>query len=251
MFSHDSQPAPPTDDGNSRLNSRSMEQERFEESYRAVSRAAVVAMILAILGLFGIRFLPALAFSLVGIIFGWIARGNLIRYPEELTGKGIAQIGILLSCLGFFGGIGLHTYEYITEVPDGYGRVGFFQLQPDPRKTNDPIPSFVFDLVNKNEGAAPIFIKGYVHPGVSTFGDVNSFVLVPDMKTCCFGGQPKLTDMIEVTMEDPLRIAYSVRKRKLWGDFSLTDMKHTAVGTLKDGKQLQGGYYKLHAVGVK
>ena len=161
MSSHNSQPAPPTDDGNSRLNSRSMEQERFEESYRAVSKAAVVAMILAILGLLGIRFLPALAFSLVGIIFGWIARGNLIRYPEELTGKGIAQIGILLSCLGFFGGIGLHTYEYITEVPDGYGRVGFFQLQPDPRNTNDPIPSFVFDLVNKNEGAAPIFIKGY------------------------------------------------------------------------------------------
>ena len=91
MSSHDSQPVPPINDGNSGLNSRSMEQERFEESYRAVSRAAVIAVILATLGLLGLRFLPALALSLVGIFFGVVARGNLIRYPEELTGRGLAR----------------------------------------------------------------------------------------------------------------------------------------------------------------
>jgi hypothetical protein len=57
--------------------------------------------------------------------------------------------------------------------------------------------------------------------------------------------------MIEVTLEDPLRVQYSVKKRKLWGKFTLTEMNHTAVGLIKGGKQLAGGYYKLHAVGVK
>lgn len=251
MSSNDFKQAPTTSVMPPQGKTRPDEQERFEDSYRAISQAAVVAMILAVLGLFGLWFKLALVFALMGLIFGLVARRNLIRYPEELTGAGVAQISILLSCLGFFGGISLHTYEYMTEVPDGYDRVGFYQLQPDPLKPGDPIPPFAFDLVNKNKGAAPIFIKGYVHPGVSTFGEVNRFVLVPDMKTCCFGGQPKLTDMIEVTMEDPLRVQYSVKKRKLWGDFSLTDMKHTAVGTLKDGQQIQGGYYKLRAVGVK
>jgi hypothetical protein len=46
-------------------------------------------------------------------------------------------------------------------------------------------------------------------------------------------------------------VLFRSKKRKLWGDFSLTDMKHTTVGTLKDGQQIQGGYYKLRAVGVK
>ena len=250
MSSNDSQPVPVSGSSSSEDLSRSAEKERFEDSYRAVSGAAVVAMILAVLGLFGFWFKVALAFALLGLVFGIVARRNLTRYPEELTGNGITRIALLLCCLGLFGGAGLHTYEYMTEVPDGFGRVAFFQLQPPTTQSREPIPEFAFELV-KDKGNAPIFIKGYVHPGVSTFGEVNSFVLVPDMKTCCFGGQPKLTDMIEVTLEDPLRVKYSVKKRKLWGDFSLTDMQHVAVGTLKDGKQMQGGYYKLHAVGVK
>tara|TARA_B100000809_G_scaffold266370_1_gene328779 strand:+ start:3594 stop:4346 length:753 start_codon:yes stop_codon:yes gene_type:complete len=250
MSSNDSQPAPVSGSSSSEDPSRSAEKERFEDSYRAISGAAVVAMILAVLGLFGFWFKMALAFSLLGLVFGIVARRNLTRYPEELTGNGITRIALLLCCLGLFGGAGLHTYEYMTEVPDGFGRVAFFQLQPPTTQSREPIPEFAFELV-KDKGNAPIFIKGYVHPGVSTFGEVNSFVLVPDMKTCCFGGQPKLTDMIEVTLEDPLRVKYSVKKRKLWGDFSLTDMQHVTVGTLKDGKQMQGGYYKLHAVGVK
>jgi hypothetical protein len=250
MSSHDSQPASVSVSSNLDGLSRSAEKERFEDSYRAISRAAVVAMILAVLGLFGFWFKMALAFALLGLVFGIVARQNLTRYPGELTGIGITRIALLLACLGLFGGAGVHTFEYMTEVPDGFDRVAFFQLQPATTKSRDPIPEFAFELV-KDKGTAQVFIKGYVHPGVSTFGEVNSFLLVPDMKTCCFGGQPALTDMIEVTMEDPLRVKYSVRKRKLWGDFSLTDMQHAAVGTLKDGKQIQGGYYKLRAVGVK
>jgi hypothetical protein len=246
MSGHDLQPPSPDDlSGTDRFSSVD-DIERFEDSYRAVSKAAVVAVALSILGLFGVWLKSLLVMALIGLFFSLAARRNIIRYPAELTGKGLARVGIFLSCLGFFGGLSWHVYDYMTEVPEGFMRVGFFQLQPDPRKSRNPIPSFAIDL-----NGVEIFTKGYVHPGVSTFGDVKSFVLVPDMKTCCFGGQPKLTDMIEVTLEDPLRVQYSIKKRKLWGKFTLTEMHHAAVGLLKDGKQFQGGYYKLHAVGLK
>ena len=60
------------------------------------------------------------------------------------------------------------------------------------------------------------------------------------MGTCCFGGQPKLTDMIEVTLDEPLRIEYSMRKRKLAGIFKV-DTQLKAI----DG--LGGVYYQLQA----
>ena len=97
MSSHDSQPEQPISLVTPEGKSRSNEQERFEDSYRAISKAAVVAMMLAVLGLFGFWFKLALAFALVGMIFGLVARRNLIRYPEELTGTRVAQISILLS----------------------------------------------------------------------------------------------------------------------------------------------------------
>ena len=51
-----------------------------------------------------------------------------------------------------------------------------------------PIAPKAIELTGK-----PIFIKGYMHPGVASMGKVNHFILVPDMGTCCFGGQPKPT----------------------------------------------------------
>ena len=58
-----------------------------------------------------------------------------------------------------------------------------------------------------------IFVKGYVHPGVSSVSKLKKFVLVPDMGTCCFGGDPAPTDMIEVTLEDPLTVDFALRRR--------------------------------------
>ena len=97
MSSHDSQPAPPTSFVAPAGSSRSHEEERFEDSYRAISRAAVAGLILAVLGLFGFWFKLALAFALIGLIFSQVARANLVRYPEELTGGPVAMVAILLS----------------------------------------------------------------------------------------------------------------------------------------------------------
>jgi hypothetical protein len=76
----------------------------------------------------------------------------------------------------------------------------------------------------------PVFIKGYVHPGVNGMGPVNQFVLVPDMGTCCFGGQPKPTDMILVHTTPDARLSYSTRLVKLAGKFDVGDQFEEFAG---------------------
>ena len=64
------------------------------------------------------------------------------------------------------------------------------------------------------------------------------------MKTCCFGGQPKLTDMIEVTLRDPRRVNFSYARRRLAGILKVDPR-------LKPISGLQGVYYQLDADHVK
>ena len=140
----------------------------------------------------------------------------------------------MLSTILFFGGSAFSAYSYATEVPDGYQRVSFYDLQPDPQRPEIPYSPIAEELIGHK-----IFVKGYVYPDGQQY-NIQRFVLVPDMGTCCFGGQPKLTDMIEVTLEEPYRIEYSMRKRKLAGTFKVSARKKPIDG-------LDGVYYQLQA----
>jgi hypothetical protein len=60
------------------------------------------------------------------------------------------------------------------------------------------------------------------------------------MGTCCFGGQPKLTDMIEVTLRDPHRARFSFQRRKIGGVLQVDTQ-------LKEINGLTGVYYQLDA----
>ncbi len=62
-----------------------------------------------------------------------------------------------------------------------------------------------------------IFLKGYVHPTSVTSTSAKNFVLVPDWATCCFGGQPPLTHMVEVNLKGDMSVRASQRKIKLAG----------------------------------
>ncbi|MEK6235181.1 MAG: hypothetical protein N2C14_10735, partial [Planctomycetales bacterium] len=44
-----------------------------------------------------------------------------------------------------------------------------------------------------------------------------------DNGDCCFGGQPKLTDMIQVTLKDSQTLDYSPHMVKVSGTFQLRD----------------------------
>jgi hypothetical protein len=198
--------------------------------YRAISRAALVSLVLGLVSFVALVFSSLLVLPLVGLVLGFVGLSTIRRYPEEYTGTRLAIAGITLCSLLFVGGASWHTYDYLTEVPEGYVRTGFWELQPDPDYPELPVSPKSLELSGK-----PVFIKGYIHPGVASLGKVDRFILVPDMGTCCFGGDPKATDMIEVYVPDPAeRIGYSRTRVKLAGEFGVTQVPSKSLG-MKNG----------------
>jgi hypothetical protein len=209
--------------------------------YQAVSRSAVVAFILlvvslplVVLAVISMRYQvgDAVPLGMAGCLFAFVASVlggtgliTIRRYPLEYTGRGLARAGLLGGITLFLIGSSVSAYTYATEVPDGYERVGFWELQPDPDRPELPIGPKALDVAGKK-----IFIKGYMHPGVASGGKVSHFILVPDMGTCCFGGQPKPTDMIEVVSPESERISYSTRRVKLAGTFQLFTQPTQTLG---------------------
>ena len=215
------------------LASSEYDSEQYE-AYRALSKLALVSFGFSCLGLFALLFPQLMVLPLVGLFSGLLALRKVRRYRNELTGKRLAVIGTLLSGALLVGGSSLHAYVYMNEVPDGYQRVNWYELRGQERQ---PVNPFAMQINNK-----PIFVKGYVHPGVDGFGEIKNFVLVPDMKTCCFGGQPKPWDMIEITLaEGSSSVKYSRRKRGLWGVFKIGPTAAKQIG------KVQPGYYQMTA----
>lgn len=205
------------------------EEDKYQQ-YRTLSFGAIVT-----LG-FGVLAIPTglaaslnpflLLFPFLGILIGIWCVLKLGKRQQEFTGYGLAKTGLILSLLCFVGGVTHSSYIYATEVPDGYQRLKFSQLQPDPKYDFAPVPPLAHKLDNSD-----VFIKGYVYPD-EQFGDIKRFILVPDMGTCCFGGKPKLTDMVQVTLEDPHRIQYSLIRRSLSGKFRLGAAEAAKVGNV-------------------
>lgn len=206
--------------------------------YRALSRSAVVSLVLAFISVLGYLFEPMLVVAAAGLVMGLIALQAIRRYPKEYTGREVAVIGTVLSGAIFVTGIGLHTFIYLTEVPEGYERISFSQLQPDLINEPDrPIPSAALELNGKK-----IFVKGYTHKFMQSLGKVDHFVLVPDMGECCFGDKAtKPTHMIEVKITDPrYRVQYALRRIKPMGTFHASEYPTDQFG-------LGGIYYHMEA----
>lgn len=204
------------------------------ESYQAVSRAAVVGIILGIFGFVSIWFVPLIAIPVIGLIASILGFQNIRKFPGELTGKPIALAGLALNGLLCIGAPALHTYVYMTEVPDGYERISFTQLK-SPIVEFDFPPETALQLDGKQ-----VFLKGYIHPTSIASNAARSFVLVPDLGTCCFGGQPKLTHMVEVTLTGDNFAKYAMRQVKLAGTLKVDHQ-------LKPIPSLQGVFYQLKA----
>lgn len=184
-----------------------------DAQYRAISVLAVTSG--------GLGLLSSLAFlnwglgiiPILGVLTGIVALRRIRLRPTELTGSRVAWAGIVLSVLFWCGGWTYLAYAYVTEVPAGYERLSYASLQPDPDVKGEVYPPGVGDWNGKR-----VFIKGYVYPGQQQSG-IKQFVLCRDNGDCCFGGQPKLTDRILVTLEGPLALEYSTRQRRVGGTF--------------------------------
>jgi hypothetical protein len=156
---------------------------------------------------------------------------NIRRYEGELSGTGLAAVGAVASLLVLVGGTSYHAYVYATEVPDGYQRITFYEFEPP---SDAPPKQLISDAAIALDGKK-VFIKGYVHPSVDSHDRVKRFVLVPDMGTCCFGGQPKLTDMVAVELAEGESTKYNMRLRKLAGTFHVNPVIEPVPGITEIG----------------
>lgn len=187
--------------------------------YKAISRGAIVSIVFFFLALPGLMptFSPLLILAIPGIVFAAMGMRAIKRYPDEFSGKNVALTGLIGCSVLFVGGVAQHTYTYLTEVPDGYARVQFFKLQAPENGPDIPTETAL-----EIDGEA-VFLKGYIHPS-SGGGMLRQFILVPDLGTCCFGGQPKSSDMIEVSLPAGNSVRAGMTKRKLAGTFKVNRM---------------------------
>jgi hypothetical protein len=222
LVGDDLQPAPQDDD-----------DDEFED-YRSLSSLAVVALIVGIISFLAFLTPILLIIPLLGAVLGVLAIVKTRRESEYYTGTTLAVVGLVLSVVFVTTAGAMHSILGVLEVPEGYEEISFWDLQPDESHPELPVPPSALKLDGKK-----VFVKGYVYPGTKQ-RDLKSFVLVPDMKSCCFGGQPKLTDMIEVTLEDPLRANFAYRRRGLGGVLRVHPQ-------LKPSAELTGVHYALEA----
>ena len=80
-------------------------------------------------------------------------------------------------------------------------RGGEFKLIMSLTKYNAPLVGPKKYTSYKELDGKKVFIKGYMYPSSQMTG-IREFVLCRDNGTCCFGGQPRLTDMIRVKLKD-------------------------------------------------
>lgn len=205
-----------------------------EFAYQAISRAAVLAAIFGVVGLLAWLNILLLILPLIAVICSLIAFKNLKLYPNELTGKWLAVAGGILGLSVLILAPLRHTYVYFTEVPEGYERVSFSVLK-SPTGAPD-VPTLEAMRLNGKK----IFIKGYIHSTSLASMSAKTFVLVPDWATCCFGGQPPLTHMIEVRILNDKYASRSYRQHSLAGTFQV-------IPELKQIDGLTGVYYVLEA----
>jgi hypothetical protein len=204
------------------------------EDYRALSRAAVGGFVLGLIGLLGFSWYPILVFPVVGGFLAFIGLSNIRKYPDELTGKPFALAGGLLSLVTLAFAPALHVYTYLTEVPEGYERISFSQLKGQFIDVDVP-PESAVALDGK-----PIFLKGYILPTSVASSSASRFILVPDLATCCFGGEPKKTHMVEVVLSQEATAKFRLRQVKLAGTLHVNPVPNSV-------EALQSGFYQLKA----
>ena len=202
--------------------------------YQSVSRAAVASIVLAVFGLLAFIWVGLLPLPVVALMLAISGLLSIRRYPDELLGKRLAVSGLALSGITLATAPVYHAYVYATEVPPGYERIAFSALK-SPSGAPDMPPPAALELDGRQ-----VFVKGYIHPTSMDTPRAKKFVLVPDLGTCCFGGQPPLTHMIEVTLTGDALATRSLRKQKLAGTLHVNR-------TLKPIDGLEGVYYTLKA----
>ena len=188
-------------------------------TYRPLSMLAVVSLVVSLVSLVALANVLLVGVAVIATVLSLWAWRNAKSYRDEVRGAGIALAALLIALTSTFGGVGLYAYEYLTELPDGYERLGFQVLQPDERNYA------AWQERLKALDGKKVFIKGYALAGNQKKGIVN-FILCADQGDCCFGGNPKITDRVLVQLTNPAGIDYTDYLQKFTGTFKYRPTKN-------------------------
>lgn len=171
-----------------------------EFTYKPVPVVAAVAGFFGIASVFALLSEIAVLLTLVGMVVGGVAVWKIRGSRGELGGRLWANIGLFGSAIFFVTGVANHVYAYATEVPEGYVRVSF------PRDISARQFVVTNGVRKLHPDVAPlkdqkIFIKGFMYNTQKQTG-LSGFVLLKDNGQCCFGGNPKPFDMMEVRLQN-------------------------------------------------
>lgn len=213
--------------------------------YRPVPVSAPVAVFFGICGLLAFLAPAGVPVALIGLFLSAWCLLKIRRSAGEYSGGWLAWSGLLLSGVSFAGGIAVHSVAYATEVPDGYRRLNFTQ---DIAKKGfvqengylSPHPD-ILALDGKK-----VFLKGYMYPMRQTQG-LPSFVFCRDSGQCCFGGQPKIEDMIVVKMDGERTTDYYQGLVSVAGTFKLRQTMDQSYGELTGAEPI----YEMTAIQVE
>jgi len=210
-----------------------------EFAYRSISRSAIAAVVFTVLGPTAFLTQPLVLIPVLGAGFGVLALANIRRFPDELIGLVAAKISLFVSLFLLVGSVSMHSYVYLTEVPDDCVRMRFSDLRPNSR-TPLPYSEKTLELDGQR-----VFLKGYVRPGAKK-RKLKEFILVGDWGTCCFGGNPKITDVVAVKIVGDQTVDYGYSLRRIVGTFRLN--KNTRLTNEKDIPQV---FYEIEADQVR
>jgi hypothetical protein len=194
------------------------------EDYRALSGVAVAAAALARLGPLAFVDWWLAVVPILGMVLGSVALRDIARRPDALTGRPLAIAAILVSAAALVGGLSRLAMVYAAELPEGFARLSYTELQPLPGDPPDAVPDTALAANGRD-----VLLKGYMYPGKQT-RDVRQFLLVRDQGDCCFGGNPKITDRVLVQLAAPAGIDFTPRLVKIAGRFQVRPAGAPEIG---------------------
>jgi hypothetical protein len=207
------------------------------DAYRAVSGAAIAAVAVAAVSPVAFFGWWLAAVPLVGVVLAGVALRDIAARHPSLTGRPLALTALVVSLVTLTAGLATHAYDYATELPEGFSRLSYADLQPAEGETATSVPESARAMTGRD-----VLLKGYIYPGKQQHGLVQ-FLLVRDQGDCCFGGNPKITDRVLVQLADPAGIDFTPNLTKVAGRFRVEPA---------GAADLQGGVlYHLDAATVR
>ena len=181
------------------LDSRSSSAFEGEEFlYRPIPSLVPVSMAFVFISLVAGIWDVLLIVPVVGASLACMAWRQIRHSRGTLSGGWLASASLTLQVAMFVGFAAMHAHTFATEVPPGYERINFTSDISKKGFSNQNgqlgIHPDVKELVGRK-----VMIKGYMYPTGQQTG-IKSFILCRDNGDCCFGGQPKVTDMILIKM---------------------------------------------------